>query len=275
VTDLFHRVASVTVGTLKVTGLRVQFKVTKTLRPEPNTAEICLTNLSADSRKQMQTENVAVVLEAGYQGQDGRSTVQQLFLGDMRVGGHSRQGTDWVTKLHAGDGEKATRTARISESFAKGARKSSVVRRLLDSMKIDVKDAVAKVGSAGFAAGAEQFAKGVSVEGSTAKELTKILGSAGYSWSIQDGKVEILGAAETIGSAIYLSPSTGLVGSPEVDSSKGYVKVVSLLQPELRPGAAVELESETFKGRYRVEKVEFRGDTHGAEWFSEAELVPV
>lgn len=272
-TSLFRRVARVTVGEVQVEALRVQFRVVKTLRPEPNTAEVAISNLSADTRRKLVSENVPVRIEAGYEN-GGESTVQQLFVGDMRFAGHTREGADWVTKLQAGDGEKTFRGAKVNESFAKGVRKGKVLERLVKSMQVDVKSAIAKFKSAGFKAGMDEFAKGVSLDGSAAKELTKILGAAGYSWSIQDGEVQVLGARETVGEAVLLGPKTGLVGSPE-SGADGYIKAQSLLQPDLRPGRLVELDSETFRGSYRADRVEHRGDTHGADWYSELELVPL
>lgn len=273
-TSLFRRVARVTVGEVQVEALRVQFRVVKTLRPEPNTAEVAISNLSPDTRRKMLTSNVPVRIEAGYENA-GESTVQQLFLGDMRFGGHTREGADWVTKLQAGDGEKTFRAAKINESFAKGVRKAKVLEAAAKAMKVDFKAAVSKFKSAGFKAGMDEFAKGLSLDGSAAKELTKLLEPAGYTWSIQDGELQVLAEKETVGDAIVLSPDTGLVGSPEADNSDGYVKVRSLLHPELRPGRRVSLESESFRGAYRIDRAEFRGDTHGADWYSELELVPL
>ncbi len=269
-TRLFKRVAEVTVETapgrgVGITGLRVQFKVTKTLRPEPNTAEVTITNLSAETRRQVQPAGSLVTLVAGYDG-----ATKQLFQGDMRLGNHTRQGTEWVTRLEAGDGEKEVRQSKVVESFQAGARKEAVVKRLLETMKLNVRDAVATVAKKGLAAGAAEFAKGVSISGNTAKELTRILDGMGLSWSIQDGKVEILAKGDLVGDAVFLSPATGLVGTPEI-GEKGYVKVRSLLNPLIRPGVGIVLDTEVIKGTFRVEKAEYRGDTHGLDWYVDVE----
>ncbi len=271
---LFHRVAAVTVDTLKITGLRVEFKVVKTSRPEPNSAEVTIYNISADHRRKMQVAGVPVLLEAGYESAPGQSTMQQLFLGDMRVAGHKRHGVDWVTKLEAGDGEKTLRTSKLTESFAAGTRKDAVVKRMLESMKLNVKDAVAKIGEKGLQGAAEEFYKGISLSGSTAAELTRVLDDMGLTWSVQDGAVQITKPGEIVGDLVVLTPATGLVGSPEA-GEKGYVKVRSLLNPLIKPSGGIALDSEAFKGTFRVEKATYSGDTHGAPWFVDAEVVPV
>ena len=271
---LFRRAVSVTVGTLKITGLRVAFKVVKTERPEPNSAEITIFNLWEDHRRDMQTEGAAVLLEAGYQYKSGESTVKQLFVGDMRVAGHARRGVDWVTRLEAGDGEKAVRTSTITESFKKGVAKKAVAQRLLESMKLNVKDAIAKVNSDGLEAGAEEFARGVSLSGSSAQELTRLLDGMGLQWSVQDGAVQVKKRGDIVGDLVVLGPSTGMIGSPE-PGEKGYLKVRSLLNPLIKPGGGIALSSESFKGTFRVEKTTAVGDTHGADWYVEAEVLPV
>jgi hypothetical protein len=272
--QLFQRVAAVTVDTVKVTGLRVQFKATKTLRPEPNTIDIQISNLAAQTRKQFQKNSVRVLLEAGYKG-EGQSTSEQVFLGDARHIWSVYEQPDWVTHIQSGDSEMTIRNASISESFSKGARKADVLKKLMGTMKADVKDAMAKVSSSGFSAGVDQFAKGLTLHGNTARELTKILDSSGYSWSIQDGVMQILKSGETSPEpAIVLDTKSGLLGSPELGDD-GYLKIKSLLQPGLKPGRKVILQSEIFKGALMVVKVIHSGDTHGPAWFSEIEAQPV
>jgi hypothetical protein len=40
--ELFGRAAAVTVDTVRITGLRVAFRVEKTLKPDPNTCELAI-----------------------------------------------------------------------------------------------------------------------------------------------------------------------------------------------------------------------------------------
>ena len=72
-------------------------------------------------------------------------------------------------------------------------------------------------------------------------------------------------------SAVVLSPSTGLVGSPKI--GKGRVaSAVAIIQPDLQPGRLVDLRASTVSGVYRIEEVEFEGETHGTPWYANLQL---
>jgi hypothetical protein len=54
----------------------------------------------------------------------------------------------------------------------------------------------------------------------------------------------------------------------------GYLKVKSVLQPGLRPGRGLQLQSAAYSGLFRIEKVKHEGDTHGQTWTSDIEARP-
>lgn len=264
--ELFGRVARVTVGTLRVSGLRVTFKVSKGVSSEPNTMDLSLYNLSETSRAKLRDTSVPVILEAGY-----RSNAMQLFSGDARTIQHQRRGPDIITRVQCGDGERAYATARTSASFAPGAQLVDVMRQLKDDMGVNAGNAMARVAEGDFAGAVDQFVHGLSLHGKTSDCMTQVVGAAGLTWSIQDDALQVLAPGEpTMDEAVVLSSSTGLVGSPEI-GEEGAVKFTSLLQPALRPGRRVDLRAQELRGMFRVERVTHNGDTHGGQWQSEVE----
>jgi hypothetical protein len=97
----------------------------------------------------------------------------------------------------------------------------------------------------------------------------------GYSWSIQDKEIQILGPLDTVGGkVITLEVGTGLIGSPQV-GEKGIVKVRSLLQTDLLPGRGVKILSRLIDGFFRIEKSTFEGDTWGQAWYVDLECKPI
>jgi hypothetical protein len=280
---LSQRAVRVIVGTSAsakvIEGLRVQFKVKKTTTKEPNCAEVSISNLSETSRASLQSKGVRVILEAGYVG-----NLAQIFSGDARYISHVREGADWVTKVDLGDGERAYRWARVSESFKAGTTVAAVVSKVAGALGLDTSAAVALVREKVR----EQFTQGFTAHGRASDELDRLLTGRGLEWSIQDGRLQVTEVGKPApGTAILLSASTGLIGSPAYGSpekkdgenpstakKKHVLKVKSLLQPGIRPGARVQLDSLSVKGLFRVEAVTHTGDTHGGDWQSEADLVP-
>lgn len=273
---LFDRRVVVAVDALQVSDLRVTFKVKKTLRKEPNTAEIRITNLSESSRASMRKQGARVVLLAGY-----ADTVAQIFAGDARLIDHRKDPVEWTTVIQCGDGERTYALTRFSKSYVAGTSARKVISDVVAALRLDPGnlDAVA-------ARVTDSFLTGHSVQGNAATELERLLSARGLTWSIQDGRLQVLAARETTQTLTVLSPATGLVGSPEfvspdasaegASTTSPYLKLKSLLQPQIKPGGKIRVESANVRGAlYRAESVTHTGDTAGGEWHTEIDAVPV
>lgn len=257
---------------VEVEGLRVQFKVTKTGTKEPNTAEVSVWNLSAETRAAVQLKGARIIVLAGY-----RDIFGQLFSGDVRTCDHVRDGAHWVSKLQAGDGERASRYARVSESFAPGVAALDVARRLSVLLGLDPGNLTGQVAEA-----AVTFTQGYSARGRVSDELGRLLDGLGLTWSIQDGRLQVLAPGESApgSTSVEISQSSGLVsspehGSPDASGKPGVLKVKSLLQPDIRPRCRFSLVSDTATGGYRAGRVDHAGDTAGGEWYTTAEATPL
>lgn len=252
---------------LRVEGLRTSFKIARDVKPEPNTLELAIFNLSPATRGVLQGKGFRLVLEAGYAQQTA-----QIFSGDVVRFSHEQNGPDMVTKIVAADGARALRNARVSESYRAGTPVAEVIARTVRALQLDPGNAIAK--AAGIA---DQYAAGYSQHAPAAEELTRLLEPRGYSWSVQDGRLEVLGPGETLAEiGPLISADTGMIGAPELGSpaEKGkpaVLKVRSLLQPALRPGQRFQLESKAHRGTFAAQKVVHAGDTHAGDWFTEIE----
>lgn len=283
--QLFRRACRVTVGSLVLERLRVTFEVDKSLEPEPNTAEIRVTNLNGDHRKELQEAGGAVVqLEAGYAAPEvapdvnaalagiglepTESTLPKIFLGQMRQAYSYREGPDWVTVLSSGDSEQEQRSNRASLSFRPGVRLMQVFDALIKKTGLSAGNAFGELnGKLLF----DQTAGPLAIAGNAMQELQKLSRSFGLQVSVQDGELQMLEQGKPLrAGAIVLGPGTGLIGSPE-PASDGLIKFRALLQPDIFPGRAVELEAAHAQGRYRVEQATYLGDTHGGPWYVDCE----
>lgn len=252
--------------TTEITDLRVEFKVNKDLKKNPNNAEISISNLSEKTRAKLQDKGAKVILQAGY-----KTTLATIFVGDVRTIDHTRQGPDWVTKIQAGDGERGYVNGRVSQSFAPGVKLEGVVGALADATGQAVKKFT------GLGMESKQFSNGYTAHGRSSAELDKVLKAQGYEWSIQDNAVQILkpGGVNTE-KLVVLSADSGLIGSPEFSAPNNpkkpaVLKFKCLLSPELRPGGRVEFASLRHKGIHRIVKLTHTGDTDGGDWYTEGE----
>jgi len=252
-------------------GLRITFKIVKTIGKQPNTAEITVYNLAPETRGKLQAKGVRLLLETGYKS----TGYAQLFVGDVRTVDHVRDGANWKTVFRCGDGERAARFARASESFAGGATIGDVVRYCVAQLGLALGNSAEQASKLGTV-----LAHGWTVHGAAATELDRALRSVGYRYSIQDGTVQILAPGASVVQTIPdLSPDSGLVGSPQMGSAdkKGKppsLKFKALLMPQARPGGRVRLTSERYAGVIlRAHKVLHEGDTHGDDWYTHFDAV--
>lgn len=269
---LFGRKWEVIVGNLRVTELDMAFKIRKTNKPDPNTCELSIYNLSEQSRALLESSvplptssfGIPTMIKAGYEEAQDR-----IWFGDLRTVNSFKNGPDWVTVVGSGDGEAAIRTARINQSFAEGTSGSTVLAALVTAMGLGP-------GNLGFATGllaanplAQTIAsQGIVLSGSAADHLTDITDALGIEWSVQDQTIQFMARKQPVpGKTVLLTPETGLIDPPPTVDNDGILTCQMLMIPGVAPGTLLTLASERVQGIYRVIVAEYEGDTAGDPWF--------
>jgi hypothetical protein len=265
--ELRQRAFELAVGDMKLTGHQVQFKVEKTLKPDPNTAEISIYNLTDNQRSKIsQLKTPLVRLAAGY-APTGVPDLTQIFYGQcIHVEHEFKDNGDVATHLTTGDGITAYQKARIAMSFGAKTKIETVLRALVKQLGLRPGnvDSIARELSGSLTS--EIYIGGTVLSGSVSSELTALSRSAGLEWSIQDGAVQLLNRNKALDKfAIVLSPETGLVGSPSV-SNKGIISGTCKIIKDFTPGRQIEVKARWVKGRARLEKVIYTGDRFGDDW---------
>ena len=295
----FRRAWAVTVGGLRIegvgagggaeqAGLDCSFEVAKSTRREPNTLTLKIWNLAPQQRRQIESgSTLGVRVEAGYVGD-----VSTLFDGDVRVAqsrarrvahrsvssrlgtvGQTREDVDIITEIEAEDGGTAWRTATVQRAYPPRTPVATVLRDAVRAMGIgagNLDDLGRTVGLAG--GDVRTYAEGTALSGLAHREVDRIVRSCGLSWSVQSGVLQLRRGREALATtAVVLSPTTGLAGSPAPDA-EGYVNALSLMNGGLYPGRPVVLRSREVEGSYQVRRVEHTGDTAGGDWYSAVTL---
>jgi hypothetical protein len=241
----------------------MRFKVKSTLKPEPNTCDVEIYNLSDAHRSLLETTQKQVLkLQVGY----GDRT-HQIYLGEVRTCFTEVNGPDRITKFSSGDGEQAVLGTRIRVTYGNQIQIDSAIGQIAKVLGIgtgNLSQVTDKLKAKGVAS---IYPQGAALSGNAWRELSTICKACGLEATIQDGALLITEIGQALqGSAVRLSPTSGLIGSPTADKD-GTVNCEALLIPELRPGVKVQLESlSTGRAVYRIYNAEYTGDTHGQDW---------
>lgn len=275
---IFDRAARVQIGPVDVTGLRVSFRVDRTLRRSPSQLEVKVYNLSHASRAAIlesvrnnatnatdglghAMHRVFVSLDAGY-----KDNTFRLFHGDVRRVRSEVEIADVITKAWGGDGEVSAFTARANRSFVRGSTPSAVCSYLASVMGVDIGNAREAFRSIHLR-NMRRYTDGTVLSGAAPMEMDSLCASAGLEWSVQNNALQLLPIGHALGdSAVVLRPDTGLIGSPTRELY-GIVKGKCFLIPEVLPGRRLRVVSRFVDTEIRITKATFVGDTHGPDWY--------
>lgn len=280
-TAQWQRSCSLAVGSesgLDLSALRIKFATHKGDMQTPNSAEITVYNLSPETVARIKGEFKRVTLSAGYVGNSG-----VIFDGTIRQVRSMRSGSDSWIEILVADGDRAYNFATVNCTLAAGARPSDQVAVCGTAM--------AEMGTqTGYVPdlGGQELPRGKVMYGMARSYMTDVADSTDTSWSIQDGKMQMVpGDSYLPGEAVVLNAGTGLIGSPE-QTNEG-IKVRCLINPRIRIGGRIKLDNASIAaakaelqigavskaaridtdGIYRVLKVEHTGDTRGTDWYAD------
>lgn len=268
----YQRKLIVRIGTAEFASFDCAFSITRTLDMFANTASITVYNLSSESRKAIhaQVQGVDCEIRAGYENDP---ELFKFFRGNLRVISSRRQGTDWVTTVESGDGDIVSQ-ADVSKSFPDGFSIKSVVTDLVTSVKAEAGNLVAALSGVPD----KQTQGPTTVHGSVNDILADNLDKLGLEHSWQDNGLQILKKSQPLNgdTAVYLTPTTGMLDSPEIQGIRGFVRVPivnvsSLLNPQITPGRLIKVESAIWTGSLAARRVTHQGQSWGGEWRTDVE----
>lgn len=249
-------------GTSFAFPLRVEATAEHTSGRLPNKIKVTLYNLSEDSIRKLEVPGTVVQAFAG------EDVPGLLGRGDVAVKGVRTKiaPPNRVTSLEAGDGRRRWRESELSKSWPPNTTLNQILNEAIVAFGVP----------RGFVSPrlplTTKFASGYAWLGRVRDLLDDILAPHSAEWTLKDGQIDILMPGDALpGNAVFLSPSTGLVGAAE-RTSKG-VNFTSLLNPQIRPGKGIQLDSFAAKGLFRVSKVSHKVDSRGIIWETKGEAV--
>ena len=284
------------VPTIDLSQFRVTFSTFQNDQSSPNHAIIRVFNLKYDTVAAITGEYGVVRLSAGYVNQNYSTifsgTIKQFHIGRINA-------TDSYLDMYCADGDIPYIQGVVYASIPKGSTLQQQLNNLAKSMPmLDVPtpliDTKAPLNVA-MPRGKVQWGMSAARMDDFAKTLGT--GNGGASWSIQNGRVQILDAGKYIkGLVVDINVRTGLIGTPE-QTDQG-IKVKTLLNSSYRVGTLVNINNGDINqtaysngtkaavnptqysgiqnlapvvadGQYYIAVVEHSGDTRGDDWYSE------
>lgn len=267
---------------LDLSDFRIRFRVTQGDIQTPNHADIIVSNLATQTENKIQKEFTKARLEAGYT--DGGTEV--ICAGEIKQKRTGRENpTDTYLSLLVIDGDRAYNFATVNKTLAAGHTFRDQVDVALEAMKPYGITAgyIADLGNAKAPRGRVLFGM--------ARDVLRQVGfSTGASWSIQNGKLQVVKNQEALPDGPFvLNSRTGMIGRP-VQTFDG-IQVRCLLNPKIKPGSKVQIDQKSIEqqrldpsytgevantmipsladdGFYKVVIVDHEGDTRGNAWYS-------
>lgn len=235
---------------------RIKFKIVKGDDDKSNKSTISIYNINKDSLSYLEKENLVIFLRVGYGEQ-----LATIFFGDIVRFNSKREGADIVTTLECGDSELTIKNTNVQIGLAENVTNRQIFMMAAEKLKV----------AFGFIEQLPEvkYLNGFSYSGPVASLLNQLCKQVNFKWTIQDGELLLLSEKKTDqATAVFLNHETGLLGYP-TKTEKG-VEFDALLNPNIRPGRAVVVESSRFmKGQgqtVKINKATYEGDTHGDKW---------
>lgn len=250
--------------TVEVTGLRVEFDIAKTDKKENNQATITVWNLQKDTQNVFDEIGTSVTLEAGYQFGIGTGVI---FSGKITKTDYVDSGADKGIKIDLADGVDFVKS-RTSKSWSGKVLPKTIILDVCKSLGVNPVF-VDELPNNAYNSGFVSF-------GSSINTIQNVLNRSGYGFTFESGQITIFKKGNANPQNIlFISPSSGLVGTPrksiDQETKKAGYKLSTLLNPTALPKGIIVLDSSTVKGEFVIKSVRHFGDTFGGQWATEIE----
>lgn len=241
----------------------IEFDIKHSVESSPNDAKVSFYNLSPETQRIICKEGEKVEIEAGYWPEGGTRHTGLIFRGQVRSAkSRNENGVETLTELELADGHDGISRARVRRNFGRTTH-GTIVRSAVDAF-----------GEHGIRRGIIREpsfteARSRTVDRPARDELDDICRQHDFTWSVQDGALNIWPRDQPLRNTGYiLEPETGVIGSPQF--SDGGVEVQTLMLPDLRPGSTFTLRNrhvrERAPGNFCIQEMTFTGDNFGGEF---------
>lgn len=271
---------------IKITDLQLTFDISKSVdnTKKANSASIEVYNLSPQSLKMLETDFLACSFSVGYRGlpeADGTRKpidLKRLVTGNVVEFKTAKQGTDIVTQIIMGEGYTDLNHKYLTQTIPRGKTLKDVLEEIRKQMP-GVERGVFTGTNIN-----NQVIHGYPLTGTPRQMLNEIARTYRIEWRVDNKALYVNDASGVIykgnASAYVLNEKSGLIDIPYYTSLEGKkeksdktkrdgIQFTALLNPEIKPGEIIRVESKNVTGYYRVVDARYTGDYRGQFWYVE------
>ena len=259
--------------------LQLRFDIAKSAdnKRSGNSASIEVYNLSKTTLDKLQSEFISCILEVGYIGDDPTSpSLVQIVKGNVTELKTVKQGNDYITQIIMGEGYTDLNHTKLKFTIAPGKTRKEVISELVKQIP------GTSVGAITGTNLNSPVLDGYPIWGTPKDTLNELCEAWGLEWRCSNGVIEVSDESGLVNKnkneAPLISPSSGLIDipfytSPSPVKTKGDksrregLQFKALLNPHLKPGQLVRVESSEIKGWYRINSARYTGDIRGNDWY--------
>lgn len=269
---------------IKIDGnLRIKFIIYQQVIDTPNSAWFRIYNLNLQTGSRIiKMVGETVTMEAGYQGDSG-----EIYKGEIVYAINGRETpTDTYVDIYCADGSKAVQRSTISKTFDPGSKQKDVVDEIAKGFQ---QFGIQKGKIKGLSN--EPYQKAFTAHGMGRDYLHMFAHSNNQHWYIYNQKLYMIPNDDEGEGSIELNENTGLIGMPQ-ETPKGII-VTALINPKYKLDTRLIINEKSINrgawdlsyfgvtqsasnysrlgtddGNYTIDSVEWRGDTHGQDWYA-------
>ena len=242
---LFGRRCRITIAdednnALDVSKLRCTFNIVKTIQMEPNVSIIEIYNLAIKTENDIITNGKRVTVEAGYEG----TQFGLIFDGDILQCINSREdGTTCKLTIVALDSDRAINFEMADFSIVRGQTQRSIVEHMTNVASNPI-----QLGSISEQLDDTQLPRGKVFFGKMSDYCRQIAKGNELQFYMDDGTLNLISMKDLPeGEIIDLSPSSGLIGTPE-QSDYG-VTGKCLLNPQIKLNSMIHIDNSLVRAK--------------------------
>ena len=254
---------------------RVQFGVATDAGNANSYCELSIWGLSRETENKIFKRGLPIYLKAGYE-----FNLDYIFKGEVVNFFRTRQGPNRISKIIARGGAVKLENATITKSFGAGAKLAEIISACAAAIGYTV--VFAKTSDFQKA-----FVRGYTLNGDPKHILNALSRQFDFQWVVENDRIVVLYQGSVRGAVTHkISALTGMIGSPEILTSRGGkfgVSVSVKLNPKIKWGEALQINSEfpranisnvyfndiaptLGEGTYKALTIEHLGDSWGDEW---------